>query len=257
LIPWTANAGTGEWESALDGADAVVHLAGESIAGRRWTAAQKARIEHSRVDTTRALVDAIGQASRAPRLLLSGSAIGYYGSRGDEVLTEDSAPGSGFLAQVALRWEEEAARAASGRTRVVRLRTGVVLANDGGAFPRMRLPFRFSVGGKLGSGTQYLSWIHHHDWQALVHRLIRGDVEGPVNLVAPSPVTNAEFTRTLARVLGRPALLPVPSFTLKLLLGEMAEPLLLASQRVLPARALAAGFTFRYANLEDALRALC
>jgi uncharacterized protein (TIGR01777 family) len=243
--------------ATIDGAGAVVHLAGESIAGRRWTGAQKARIENSRVRTTRALVDAILHASRPPRVLLSGSAIGYYGSRGDEVLTEDSEPGTGFLAGVAVRWEQEATRAASGGVRVVRLRTGVVLDNEGGALPRMRLPFRFGVGGRLGSGAQYLSWIHHHDWQALVQRLMQGDVDGPVNLVAPVPVTNAEFTRTLARVLRRPAVAPVPAFALRLLLGEMGEQLLLASQRVLPARAVATGFTFRYTDLEAALRALC
>jgi len=233
------------------GCDAVVHLAGEPVA-QRWTAAAKQRILSSRVQGTRTLVAALRQ--QPPAVLVSASAIGYYGSRGDEILTEDSPPASDFLGQVAVAWEQEARAAEAFGVRVVHPRIGVVLGRGGGALQKMALPFRFGVGGRLGDGKQWTSWIHLDDLIALVEfSIATATVRGAVNAVAPNPVTNATFTRELAAALHRPALFPVPAAALKLLLGEMSQ-VVLASQRVIPEAALRAGFQFRFTEVGEALR---
>lgn len=233
------------------GCDAVVHLAGEPVA-QRWTAAAKQRILNSRVQGTRTLVTALRQ--QPPAVLISASAIGYYGSRGDEILTEESPPGSDFLGQVAVAWEQEARAAEEFGVRVVTPRIGVVLGRGGGALQKMALPFRFGVGGRLGDGKQWTSWIHLDDLVALVEFSIAATaVRGAVNAVAPNPVTNADFTRELAAALHRPAIFPVPAAALKLLLGEMSQ-VVLASQRVIPEAALRAGFQFRFMQVGEALR---
>jgi uncharacterized protein (TIGR01777 family) len=253
-VSWPGDGSSGDWRDLVNGADLVINLAGESIASKRWTGAQKARLERSRIDTTRAIVDASSRAPSRPRLLVNASAVGYYGSRGDEILTEQSAPGSDFLARLTRDWEAEAARAADAGIRTVFLRTGIVLARDGGALQQMLLPFRLGVGGRVGSGEQYMSWIHRDDWVACVRWLTTADLDGAVNLVSPEPVTNATFARAAGSALGRPSWLPAPAFALRLALGEMADSLLLASQRAVPARALDAGFTFRYREIGATLR---
>lgn len=256
-VAWDPNGGLGPWAAEIDGAGAVVNLAGEPIAGRRWTAAQKQRILDSRVHATRSLVAAIRGAAAAPPVFISGSAVGYYGPLGDEPATEDARAGSDFLAHVCERWEQEAMRAASDRTRVVCLRTGIVLEKDGGALPQMLPPFRFGAGGPVGSGRQYWPWIHRDDWIALVRwTMATPAAVGAFNATAPHPVTNAEFARALGRAMHRPALLPAPGIALRLLLGEMADALLLSGQNAVPAKATRAGFVFRYANVDDALRAI-
>lgn len=256
-VQWTPDGSAGAWAREIDGADAVVNLAGESIAGRRWTPAHKERILDSRIRATRSLVAAIGRAARPPGLLLSGSAVGYYGPRGDEIVTEDTPAGLDFLARVCVQWEEEAARAAVRGTRVACIRTGLVLERDGGALPQMLPPFRFGAGGPVGSGRQYWPWIHRADWIDLVSWTIEtGSVSGPLNATAPEPVTNAQFARALGRALHRPAVIPAPAFALRLMLGEMADALLLSGQRVVPAKPQALGFAFRYARLSDALAAI-
>ena len=253
-IPWVPDGNVGAWASAIEGAGAVINLAGESIAGGRWTAAHKRRVRESRIAATRSLVSAVRQRATAPMVLLSASATGYYGPRGDEPLTEQSPPGADFLADVCKEWEAEALRA-SDRARVVLLRTGIALAKDGGALPQMALPFKLFVGGPVGSGRQYYSWIHRDDWVSLVAWALGANgVSGPLNLTAPAPVTNREFARILGRVLRRPSLMPAPAFALRLALGEMADALLLSGQRVLPAAAEAHGFRFQYPTLEGALR---
>jgi uncharacterized protein (TIGR01777 family) len=234
--------------------DVVIHLAGEPVA-QRWTAAAKRRILESRVAGTRNLVEMLAKLPRRPEALICASAIGYYGSRGDEILTESSAPGSGFLPEVCVAWEREAQAAEAFGIRVVRVRTGLVLDAHGGALPRMLPPFRMGVGGRLGSGRQWMSWIHLEDLTALFQFAVESPVRGPLNGVAPYPVTNADFTRELARALGRPAVFPVPEFALRLLFGEMAD-VLLASQRVAPTAAEAAGFRFRFPQLAPALGGL-
>lgn len=252
-ITWSPDGTAGLWAEAVDGADAVINLAGESIAGHRWTPAQKARIRDSRIHATRSLVEAIRASVRKPAVFLSASAVGYYGSRGDDTLNEESAPGDDFLASVCRDWEAEAFEAV-GATRVVYLRTGLPLARSGGALPRIALPFRFLAGGPLGSGRQYWSWIHRDDWLAMtIWALHTSRVSGALNLTAPAPVTNREFAVTLGRVLKRPAFMPTPAFALRLLVGEMADALLLAGQRVIPVKAEALGFRFRYTALEPAL----
>jgi uncharacterized protein len=236
-------------------ADAVVHLAGESIVGLRWTAEKKRRIRASRVPATRLLVQTLTRLSRPPAVLVCASGIGYYGSRGDGVLTEDSRQGTGFLADLARDWEGATAAAIAQRIRVVNLRIGVVLSAKGGALGAMLTPFRLGFGGVVGDGKQWMSWIALDDViGAIVHILSTDSLRGPVNAVAPAPVTNAEFTRTLGRVLGRPTLVPLPAFAARLALGEMADELLLVSQRVLPARLEESGYAFRYPALENALR---
>jgi uncharacterized protein len=255
-VSWTPDGQTGPWASEVDGATAVVNLAGESIAARRWSAAQKRRIHDSRVLATRSLVEAIRKARQPPPVFVSGSAVGYYGPRGDEVVNEANAPGTDFLSRVAVDWEAEA-RAAESVTRVVTVRTGLVLDRNEGALPQMLPPFWFGAGGPVGSGRQYWPWIHLQDWVDLVRFVIQTPAAaGPLNATAPTPVTNAEFASTLGRTIGRPAFMRAPSFALKLLLGEMAGPLLLAGQRAVPAKAEALGVTFTYRRLEEALRAI-
>jgi uncharacterized protein (TIGR01777 family) len=239
---------------SLREADAIIHLAGEPVA-QRWTADAKRRILDSRVVGTRNLVEALAALPRRPEALICASAIGYYGSRGDELLTESSAPGSGFLPEVCVAWEREAQAAEEFGIRVVRVRTGVVLDANGGALVRMLPPFRMGVGGRLGSGRQWMSWIHLEDLAALFQFAVESQVRGPLNAVAPNPVTNSDFTRELAHALRRPAVFPVPEFALKMLFGEMAD-VLLASQRVAPAAAEAAGFRFRFPQLAPALESL-
>jgi uncharacterized protein (TIGR01777 family) len=253
-IEWTPDGTAGAWAGALDGADAVVNLAGESIAGGRWTARRKAAIRDSRIRATRSLVAAIQSATRRPAVFVSSSGVGYYGPHGAEPVTEDARPADDFLAAVCRDWEAEAMRAAPA-TRVVLLRTGVVLDKDGGALPQIALPFRLFAGGPVGSGRQYMSWIHRKDWVGLATWALQTDsVSGPVNLTAPEPVTNAEFSRALGRVLHRPAFMPAPAFAMRLALGEMADALLLSGQRVVPAKAQARGYQFQFATLEPALR---
>ena len=254
MITWSPDGSAGPWASALDGADLVVNLAGESIGEGRWTAAKKAAILDSRVRVTRSLVAAIGQASAPPHTFLSASAIGYYGTRGDEILTEASSAGGDFLARVCAQWEEEALRARGPRTRVIIMRTSLVLDRHAGALPRMLTPFRFGAGGRLGSGRQYWSWIHRQDWIALARfLLLNSSASGAVNAAAPSPVTNAQFTAALGQAMRRPAVMPAPEFMLRMVLGEMADALLLSSQRVMPTKAQELGFTFAYPRIEQAL----
>jgi uncharacterized protein len=241
---------------ALEGVDAVVHLAGESIAALRWTPSVKERIRRSRVDGTRLLAETLGRLARRPQVLVAVSAVGYYGDRGEAPLTEESSPGSGFLADVCRAWEAAADPARAAGIRVVHPRLGVVLAGQGGALPRMALPFRLGVGGVIGSGRQYWSWIEIGDLVRVIELCLALDtLAGPVNAVAPTPVTNRDFTRALGRVLTRPTLVPLPAFAVRLLLGEMGQALLLASARVVPRRLERAGFRFQHPGLEAALRA--
>jgi uncharacterized protein len=254
FVTWSLDQPGGAWSAELEGAAAVVNLAGESIASRRWSPAQKERILDSRLRATRALAQAIRGAKQPPLSLLSGSAVGYYGPLGDEVVTEDHRAGSDFLASVCEQWESQAVQGAGGVTRVVCIRTGLVLEKDGGALPRMLLPFKFGAGGPLGSGRQYWPWIHRADWIALMlWTIANAAVSGPINATAPTPVTNAQFTRSLGRALHRPAFLPAPAFALRLALGEMADALLLSGQRAVPAKAERLGFTFRHTDLDEAL----
>jgi uncharacterized protein (TIGR01777 family) len=253
-VQWTPGA-LGEWGAALDGVDGVINLAGEPIAAKRWTPTQRRRIEKSRVEGTNSLVQAIAKAEPKPTFLISASAVGYYGPRGDELITEDSPPGDDFLSAVCRAWEEEAKKAERLGLRVVRLRTGVVLGSGGGALTKMAQPFKFFVGGPLGSGRQWMSWIQLEDHVRLILQLIdNAQANGPVNATAPNPVRNKEFCQTLGKVLRRPCWAPVPGFALRLALGEMAE-MLLTGQRVMPAAAQKLGFQFRYPNLEEALQA--
>jgi hypothetical protein len=253
-VAWSTAAGVDP--ARLAGVDAVVHLAGESIA-TRWTAARKRRIRDSRVQGTRALAESLAAARPRPGTLVCASAIGYYGSRGDERLTEDSPAGRGFLADVCREWEAAAEPAARAGVRVVHLRFGVILSPAGGALARMLPPFRLGLGGVVGSGRQTMSWIAIDDAAGAVqHALAHEPMRGPANAVSPSPVTNAEFTRALGRVLRRPAIFPLPAFAARLLFGEMADELLLSSARVEPARLAAAGYAFRHPDLEGALRHL-
>ena len=256
-VVWTPDGTAGAWAREIDGAGAVINLAGESIAAKRWTARQKQRILDSRMGATRSLVTAILGAAWAPPVFVSGSAVGYYGALGDEIAAEERPAGSDFLAQVCVRWEDEAGRAAGDRTRVVCIRTGIVLETDGGALPQMLPPFRFGLGGPVGSGRQYWPWIHREDWIALVRWVIETPAaEGAVNATAPNPVTNADFARALGRALHRPAFMSAPGFALRLLLGEMADGLLLSGQRAMPSKARRLGFEFKYATVDEALRAI-
>jgi hypothetical protein len=248
----------GEVDAAgLEGLDAVVHLAGENIASGRWNAARKAAIRDSRVNGTRLLCDALAGLARPPKALLCASAIGYYGDRGADVLTEESSPGAGFLPEVCREWEAASEPAVRKGIRVVALRIGVVLSPRGGALSRMLPPFRAGLGGVIGDGRQYVSWVALDDLVGIVlHALQSGELRGPVNAVAPVPVTNRELTEALGKVLSRPTLLPVPAFALRLAVGEMADALLLASARVVPRRLEETGYNFRYPELGGALRHL-
>lgn len=242
--------------AAMAGATAVVHLAGEPVA-HRWTPARKAAIRDSRVQSTALLARAIAALDGPSPVFLSGSAVGFYGDRGDELLDETSAPGRGFLPTVCQAWEEAAQPAVAAGARVAFLRTGVVLHPEGGALEKLLTPFRLGAGGPIGTGRQWLSWISLEDEVRGIEQALWTDaIRGPVNLVAPTPVTNAEFATTLGRVLARPALIPVPAFALQLLYGEMAEETILAGQRVMPRVLLAQGFAFAHPTLEQALRSM-
>jgi uncharacterized protein len=254
-VAW--NPATGELGGAAVGADAVVNLAGASIADGRWSDKRKAELYASRIDTTRALVTALAKMNARPRVLVSASATGFYGNRGDELLTEESQPGNDFLSTTAKDWEAEALKAEAIGVRVVLARFGVILARDGGALPKMVLPFRFFAGGKIGSGQQWMSWISLDDVIDILRlALENGNVRGPINVISPQPVQNAEFTKTLASAMHRPALFPAPPFALRLALGEMADALLLSSQRVLPKKLESLGYRFLHADLKGALTSL-
>jgi uncharacterized protein (TIGR01777 family) len=254
-VAW--NPATGELGGAAVGADAVVNLAGASIADGRWSAARKAELRSSRIDTTRALITALAKMNARPRVLLCASATGFYGNRGDELLTEESQPGDDFLSILAKDWEAEARKAEAIGIRVVLVRFGIILARHGGALPPMMLAFRFFAGGKIASGQQWMSWISLQDViEILRFALERGEVRGPLNVVSPQPVQNAEFTKTLASAMHRPALFPAPAFALRLALGEMADALLLSSQRVLPKKLESLGYRFLHADLKSALGAV-
>jgi hypothetical protein len=252
-VTWTPDGTAGTWATAINSADAVINLAGESIAARRWSAEQKRKLRDSRLLATRSLTTAIGQAPRPPAVFISGSAVGYYGDRGNETLTEASQPGTDFLAGLAREWEATASEIAQ-ITRVALVRTGIVLDRQEGALAKMLPPFKMFVGGPLGSGTQYMPWIHRDDWVRMVSWMTTAEgARGPLNATGPSPVTNAEFAKALGHALNRPSLLPAPAFALRLMLGEMADALLLSGQRALPLRATDLGFSFRYSNIDDAL----
>jgi len=243
----------------LSGFDAVIHLAGEGIFGR-WTAGKKSKIRDSRVAGTFNLASALAQAEDKPKVFVCGSAIGYYGNRGEEALREESTPGTGFLAEVCQDWEEATTPAVQADIRTAHLRTGIVLSPKGGALGAMLLPFRLGLGGRTGDGQQWMSWIDVRDMVGAIHHILKNDlIQGPVNMVAPKPVRNAEFAKTLAGVLSRPAIFPLPAFAVKLAFGEMGEELLLGSQKVEPSKLISSGYPFRYrelrASLESVLKA--
>ena len=238
--------------AAVNGADAVVNLAGEPIAGKRWTRAQKARLRSSRIDTTRTIVEAIADVQHKPKILLNASAVGYYGPRGDETVTEAEPAGGDFLAGLCREWEAEALRAEPHGVAVVRLRTGIVLGRGGGALAKMIPPFKFFIGGTLGSGRQWMPWIHLKDEVGIIEHLLAAGVGGAVNAAAPEPVRMKEFCATLGKTLGRPSWAPVPAFVLRLALGEMAD-VLLTGQRAVPAEAERRGYRFQYPTLRGAL----
>ncbi len=241
-------------EGDLEGFDAVVHLAGESIVGR-WTPEKKGRILNSRIKGTRLLCDTLACLRSRPTVLVSASAIGYYGDRGDQLLDEQSSVGSLFLSEVTKAWEDATESAIRSGIRVVNLRIGIVLSRAGGSLATMLLPFKLGVGGRIGSGRQYMSWIAIDDLVgAISHSILADSLRGPVNAVAPNPVTNREFTKTLGRVLRRPTIFPLPAFAARLVMGQMAEELLLAGARINPSRLLASGYEFRFPDLEGALR---
>jgi uncharacterized protein (TIGR01777 family) len=241
---------------AVSGFDAVIHLAGESIAGR-WTPSKKLRLRESRIPITANLAGALAQAKVKPHIFLSASAIGYYGNRGDEVLTEESSAGTGFAADMAREWEQASFQAAHAGIRTLQLRIGVVMARNGGALRKMLPAFKLGLGGKLGDGGQWMSWIDLRDVVGAIQHILRSDLlHGPVNLVAPRPVTNEEFSKTLGGVLSRPAVLPVPAFAARLAFGEMADELLLAGQRVEPAKLISSGYPFRFPTLKQSLESL-
>src|SRR6266852_665727 len=260
------NPASGELGGKPVGADAVVNLAGASIADGRWTTQRKELLRSSRIDTTRTLVGALAKMNARPSVLVSASAIGYYGDRGGETLTEESKPGADFLAGLAQQWEAEALKADALGIRVVLARFGIILAREGGALPKMMLPFKIGAGGKLGSGEQWMSWVTLEDVVrilrfAIENASLRGagnvaPVRGAINIVSPQPLQNTEFTKALAKALHRPALFPAPAFALRLALGEMADALLLSSQRVVPKRLEQAGFRFAHADLITALGAV-
>ncbi len=254
-VQWDGKTPDG-WGSLLDEGTAIVHLAGDSVAAGRWTDEKKRRIRQSRVESGRAVLEAIRQAKSRPRALLQGSAVGYYGACGDEAVEESHPPGDDFLARVCVDWEASTAEAAALGVRRPILRTGIVLSNEGGALPRMALPFRLMAGGPLGGGRQWFPWIHMADEVGAIRFLIeREDADGPFNLSAPAPLTNRDFGRALGRALNRPSFAPAPGFALRLLLGEMADALL-HGQRAIPRRLLDLGYVFRYPEASGALRNL-
>ena len=241
--------------SLIEGFDAVVHLAGESIAEGRWTDEKKKRIRESRTRGTKLLADALANLTQPPKTLVSASAIGYYGDRDDELLTEESAPGNDFLSEVCVEWEQATSHATNMGIRVVNARFGIILDKEGGALKKMLPPFRMGIGGRIGSGKQWMSWISLDDViGALKFALTNDSLTGPINFVAPNPVRNAEFTKTLGNVLSRPTIFPIPAFGVRFAFGEMADALLLSSQRVKPKRLKAAGYQFQHSDLRSALR---
>lgn len=245
-----------EWRRTVAAADTVVNLAGASLADRRWSPSHKERILQSRLAATAALVAAMADGAAHPRTLVSASAVGYYGARGEDPISDADPvpPGNDFLADVCVAWEAEARKAETLGARVVLLRTGLVLANDGGALPRLALPFRLYVGGPLGNGRQWMPWIHREDAVSLIRHFIdQRDLAGPFHVTSPEPVTNRTFARALGRVLGRPSFVPSPALGLRIALGEMADALLLAGQRAVPDRALRSGFAYRYVGVDRAL----
>jgi uncharacterized protein len=251
-VRWDPMAGTIE-ATALEGVETVVHLAGESLT-ERWTSQKKIRIRESRVKGTRLLCESLAQMTPPPKVLVSASAIGYYGDRAAEILTEESPAGRGFLAEVCRAWEAATEPAVQKGIRVVPLRFGVVLGGAGGALGKMLPPFRMGLGGVLGSGQQYMSWIALDDAVGAIHHaMMTESLQGPVNAVAPNAVTNQEFTKALGKAIGRPTIVPMPAFAVRLIFGEMADELLLASARVQPTKLMASGYTFRYPELEAAL----
>lgn len=253
---WNPDGRSGAWRPAVDGADAVINLAGETIGDKRWTPARKALLRDSRLLATRSLVAALSESNRKPGVFVSASGVGYYGDGGDEVKTEESPAGHDFLAHLCEDWEGEARKAAASNLRVAIVRTGVVLERSGGALPRMMTPFRFFAGGPLGSGRQYVSWIHRLDWVEMVRWIVATPAaDGTFNATAPHPVSNRQFAHALGRALHRPALLPAPGFALRLLVGEFAGSIL-TGQRVIPKRATALGYHFRYPEIDIAFRGL-
>jgi uncharacterized protein (TIGR01777 family) len=255
-IGWAPDGKTGSWAARLDGVDAVVNLAGEGLDRKRWTPQRKARLRDSRILATRSLTAAILSAAKPPTVFVSGSGVDYYASSSHVPATETSPPGTDFLAQLCEDWEAEARRAEPSGARVVLLRSGIALERSGGALPRMMLPFRFFVGGRLGSGRQYFSWIHRLDWVEIVRWIVQTpEAKGPINAVAPEPVTNRQLSRALGHALHRPSLMPVPGVALRIGVGELAEALL-AGQRVIPAQALALGYHFRYPDIDQAFRGI-
>jgi hypothetical protein len=255
-VEWDYSSLQGSWVGALSGAYGVIHLAGASLFGSRWSESYKKKLYDSRIESTRALVQAMEHMETRPRVFVSGSAVGYYGHRGDTVLDEDATPGDDFLAQLCVDWEREALRAEELGIRTVLLRTGIVLDNSGGALAQLKIPFQLFVGGPVLPGTQWLSWVHIDDEVGLIRLALENEnVRGPLNATAPNPQTNADFSSTLGRVLGTPSWLPVPGFALHLLIGEFAEHLT-HGQRVLPARAQDYGYKFRYPTADEALGSL-
>jgi uncharacterized protein len=255
-VTWEPDGSSGAWATSVHGADAVINLAGASIAGRRWTEARKRELRDSRVLATRSLARAIIEAPHHPPVFVSASGVGYYGPHGDEEVDESTAAGSDFLAVLGVAWESAARVAEEAGVRVVLLRTGLVLAPNGGALAKMLTPFKLGAGGPFGNGRQYMPWIHLQDWVDMVRWILAtAAAAGAMNATAPHPVTNEEFAATLGRVLGRPHALRAPAFALRLALGELADALL-TGQRAVPTRALALGFGFRHATLEPALRDL-
>ncbi|MDQ3087217.1 MAG: TIGR01777 family oxidoreductase [Acidobacteriota bacterium] len=255
-IQWDAEKGFSETEQTkLENFDAVIHLAGDNVGEGSWTEEKKRNIRDSRVVGTRTLVDALKRTSNPPKIFISASAIGFYGTRGDEVLTEESKQGKGFLTDVCVAWEAESNKAKDFGARVVLPRIGIVLAKDGGALKEMLTPFKFGVGGTIGSGEQFMSWIVIDDLIRLIHFALENEnLNGAINAVAPNPVTNEKFTKTLGKVLNRPTIIPIPAFGIKLLFGEKGETLLLEGARVLPQRLEDAGFEFRFPDLEEAMK---
>jgi uncharacterized protein (TIGR01777 family) len=255
-IGWIADGHAGGLSRELDGASVLVNLAGESIAGTRWSVARKQALRDSRILGTRSLVSALAETANPPGTFISGSGVGYYGDRGNEPLTETSPPGDDFLAHLCVEWEGEAQRAAAPSRRVVLLRTGLVLEKSGGVLPQMMRPFRLFAGGPIGSGRQYMPWVHRLDWIEMVRWIVDTPaVDGPLNVTAPHPVTNADFSRALGRAMHRPAFIPAPKFAVKLVVGEMADAAL-ASQRALPGVPLAHGYHFRYPEIDIAFRGI-
>lgn len=263
LVRRASDAGPGDivWSVAdgqidaagLEGVDAVIHLAGEPIGAKRWTHEQKQRIVNSRRDGTQLLATALAGLSSPPSVMVSGSAVGYYGDRKDEVLTEFSAPGTDFLADVCAQWEQAAEPAARAGIRVVNSRTGVVIHREGALIEKIELPFKLGVGGRVGSGRQYVAWVSMEDEISAIEFLVDGDLEGPVNVVGPTPVTNAEMTKVLGRVMNRPTLLPIPSFAIRALYGEMGVTLATSSQRAVPTKLTDAGFEFTDTSIDSAI----